>query len=272
MELRIKPKSSLFAIDFKELWSYKELFYIFAWRDIKVRYKQTYLGVAWAVFQPLASMIIFTVFFGNYAKIPSGNLPYPLFVLIGLVFWTYFSTTLTHASNVLIENENIIKKVYIPKIILPLASSVTAGVDFFINLGMLFIVALFYGKLPPLITLLLIPYCFLLTAVSATGLGLFLSAVNVKYRDVRYILPFFIQILIFLTPVIYPSAILDPSHRLIYALNPMVGVIENMRAIFSSNIEINFLILAISSVSAVVCFAVGLIYFNRTEKFFADII
>ena len=272
MELRIKPKSSLFAIDFKELWLYKELFYIFAWRDIKVRYKQTYLGVAWAVFQPLASMVIFTVFFGNYAKIPSGSLPYPLFVLIGLVFWTYFSSSLTLASNTLIEKENIIKKVYIPKIILPLASCVTTGVDFIINLIMLFIVALFYGKLPPLITLVLIPYCALLTAISAAGLGLLLSAVNVKYRDVRYVLPFFIQILIFLTPVIYPSSILDPSHRLIYALNPMVGVIENMRAIFSPNVGINFPILLVSSISAAICFIVGLIYFNRTEKFFADII
>lgn len=272
MELRIKPKSSLFFINLKEIWLYRELFYIFAWRDIKVRYKQTFLGVAWAIFQPLVSMIIFTVFFGNFAKIPSGDLPYPLFVLIGLVFWTFFSGALTHASNVLVENENIIKKVYVPKIVLPLSSIVTAGVDFLVNLIMLIIVALIFGKVPPLLTLFIIPFGFLITAIAASGLGLFLSAVNVKYRDVRYILPFFIQIMIFLTPVIYPSSILDPSHRLLYALNPMVGIIENVRAIFSGSIGLNYLTLGISSLSAIFIFFIGLIYFNKTEKFFADII
>jgi lipopolysaccharide transport system permease protein len=272
MEYIIRPKDSLFFINLKELWFYRELFAIFAWRDFKVRYKQTFLGIAWAVFQPLVSMIVFTVFFGNLAKIPSGNLPYPLFVLIGLVFWTLFSNGLTHASNSLVENENIIKKVYLPKIALPLSSVLTVSVDFLINLVMLLIVALFYQRVPPLITIVLLPYVFVITILTTSGLGLFLSAVNVKYRDVRYILPFFIQILIFLTPVIYPTSIITKSHRLIYALNPLVGVIESVRAIFSTTVDLNLPVLGISTLAAGFCFLFGLYFFNKTERFFADII
>lgn len=271
-EIIIREKSKWTLFDLREVWRYRELFYIFAWRDIKVRYKQTVLGIAWALFQPFVSMIIFTVFFGTYAKIPTASaLPYPLFVFSGLIFWTFFSNTLSGASNTLIENGNIIQKVYIPKVILPLSIVVTGFVDFCITLIMLLLLCIYFQFLPTLSIVWVLPVSILITALSASGLGLFLSAVNIKYRDVRYILPYFIQTLIFLTPVIYPSAILSPTHRVMYAVNPMVGVIESMRAVISGG-SIDFVVLGISGLCAVVFFIGGLAYFNKTERFFADII
>jgi len=272
-EILIRAKSKWILLDIPEVWRYRELFYIFAWRDIKVRYKQTVLGVAWALFQPFVSMIIFTVFFGTYAHIPTGNsLPYPLFVFSGLIFWTFFSNTLTNASNTLIDNGNIIQKVYIPKVILPLSTVVTALVDFCITLLFLFVLCLYFHFLPSMALLWILPLGVIITMLSASGLGLFLSAVNIKYRDVRYILPYFIQILIFLTPVIYPSAILSPSHRVIYAINPMVGVIESFRTVVDGSMGIDYVILGISACFAALFFVGGLAYFNKTERFFADII
>jgi lipopolysaccharide transport system permease protein len=268
----IKPKTNLLEIDLKELWSYRELFYIFAWRDLKVRYKQTFFGAAWAIFQPLFSMFIFTIFFGNLAKIPSGELPYPLFVLIGLVFWGFFSNTLSHSSNSLIENEHIIKKVYFPRLILPLSTSVTSGVDFMVAFSLLIIATLYFGYIPHPIAILIIPLGLLIATIGASGVGLFLSALNVKYRDVRYILPFFIQTLVFLTPVIYPTTIMRPQFKYLMAINPMTGVIESIRQVFSGSAAIEYDIMAISATSATIAFLIGLYYFRRTERFFADIV
>ncbi len=268
----IKQRPEWQLVDFAEIWKYRELFWIFAWRDIKVRYKQTFLGAAWAVFQPLVSMLIFTVFFGNFAKVPSDGLPYPLFVLIGLVFWTYFSGSLSHASSSLVENENIVKKVYFPRIILPLSSIVTNLVDFGIAFLMMLILSFFLGYAPNLRALYIFPIGLLITSTTAAGLGLFLSAVNVKYRDVRYILPFFIQMMIFLTPVIYPTTIVRPSNRLIMALNPMTGVIELARSVFKINAVFEWQLFTISLVSACALLLIGLYYFRATERFFADII
>src|SRR3989344_183430 len=183
-EIKIKPIKTNFYLNLKELWDYRELFYIFAWRDIKGRYKQTALGITWVVFQPLASMFVFTIFFGNFAKIPSGNLPYPLFVLCGLVFWTFFSNTLSFASSSLISNENIIKKVYFQKVILPLSTVVTGSVDLFISLILLFIVGLYFKFIPPPATVIVILLGYSISFMTASGLGLFFSAVNVKYRDI----------------------------------------------------------------------------------------
>src|SRR3990167_11180725 len=228
-EIKIKPIKTNFYLNLKELWDYRELFYIFAWRDIKVRYKQTFLGVAWVVFQPLASMVVFTVFFGNFAKIPSGNLPYPLFVLCGLVFWTFFSNTLSSASSSLVSNENIIKKVYFPKVILPLSTIITGSVDLGINIILLFLVGLYFRFIPSFLVLPIILVGYIISFLTASGLGLFFSALNVKYRDVRYIIPFFIQLLIFLTPVIYPISMIQSSGKFFFLLNPMAPVIESMR-------------------------------------------
>ncbi len=271
-EIKIKPIRAKVFLNVAELWRYRELFYIFAWKDIKVRYKQTVLGIAWALLQPITSMFIFTVFFGKIAKISSDGLPYSLFVLTGLIFWGFFSNTLTHASNSLIENEGIIKKIYFPRLILPLSTIITGFVDFGISFVLLLLVAFYFGYIPSLWTFVIIPLGIIIASLGTAGLGLFLAALNVKYRDVRYILPFFIQLLIFLTPVIYPLSIVGHLNRLAIALNPIAGVIESARKVISGSIIIDYQILSISLVSSILLFIAGLIYFRSTEKFFADII
>ena len=271
-EITIKPVKTNFYLNLKELLDYRELFYIFAWRDIKVRYKQTFLGVAWVVFQPLVSMFVFTIFFGNFAKIPSGDLPYPLFVLCGLVFWNFFSNALSSASGSLVSNENIIKKVYFPKVILPLSAIVTGSVDLVINIILLFVVALYFRFVPPLPVLPIILLGYIISFLTASGLGLFFSSLNVKYRDVRYIIPFFIQTLIFLTPVIYPTSIIKSSGKFLFILNPMATVIESTRSVVSGSSQVNILMLGIAILTSLTIFLAGLAFFNATEKFFADII
>lgn len=271
-EIIIKPVKTNFYLNLKELWNYRELFYIFAWRDIKVRYKQTFFGIAWVLFQPLVSMVVFTVFFGNFAKIPSDNLPYPLFVLCGLVFWTFFSNTLSFASNSLVSNENIIKKVYFPKVILPLSTVITGSVDLFVGLILLIIVGLYFKFIPSLSTPIVILLGYIISFLTASGLGLFFSAINVKYRDIRYIIPFFIQLLIFLTPVIYPTSIVKSSSKFLFTLNPMAAVIESTRGAISGNSSIDFAALGIAALISLVIFFFGLAFFNATEKFFADVI
>lgn len=268
----IKPRKNLLAINFSEIWRYRELFFIFAWRDIKVRYKQTALGAAWAIFQPLVSTFIFTIFFGRLAKIPSGILPYSLFVLCGLVFWNFFSSALTHASNSLVENENIVKKVYFPRLILPLSAIVTSFIDFLISFVMLLIFTFVLGFIPSPMFILILLIGILIVFISAGGLGLFLSAFNVKYRDVRYILPFFIQTMLFLTPVIYPTSIVSNTNKYIMALNPMTGIIEAVRTTVAGSMSVDWLLLGVSAFSAVVFLVIGLIYFRQTEDFFADIV
>ena len=271
-EIKIKPVKTNFYLNLKEIWNYRELFYIFAWRDIKVRYKQTVLGITWVLFQPLVSMIVFTVFFGNFVKIPSGNLPYPLFVLCGLVFWTFFSTSLSSASSSLTSNENIIKKIYFPKVILPLSTIVTTSVDFAISIILLFIVGFYFKFIPLPAILVVIPLGYLISFLTASGLGLFFSALNVKYRDARYVIPFFIQTLIFLTPVIYSTSIIKSSSKFLFVLNPMSAVIESTRGVVSGNSSIDFLSLGIATLISLAVFFFGLAFFNATEKFFADII
>ncbi len=269
--ITIKPKGSSFLPDLKELYRYRELLIIFAWRNIKVRYKQTVLGILWVILQPLMSTFIFTVFFGKLAKVPSGDLPYPLFVLTGLVFWNFFSQSLTNAANSFISNEHLIKKVYFPRLILPLSSVITSSIDFVINLALLLLASLYFSHPPTLSSLWIVPLGFLITFIAASGLGTLLASINVKYRDVRYILPFFIQLLIFVAPVIYPTSIVRESNQFILALNPMTGVIEAVRSSLAFSSSLNTFNLAISSVAAVLALILGLVYFNLTEKFFADI-
>ena len=237
-----------------------------------MRYKQTVLGVVWALFQPLTQTFVFTIFFGRLAKVPSGDLPYSLFVLIGLVFWTFFSGALTNASNSLVGNVGVVKKVYFPRIILPISSIVTGFVDFLIALIILIIYSFYLGISPHPLIIVFIPLFLLITSLGAGGLGLFLSALNVKYRDVRYVLPFFIQILLFVSPVIYPTSIVRPSNRIILALNPVTGVVESMRTLFEGSTAINWNILGISTLFAVIYFLFGLYFFKATERFFADVV
>jgi len=271
-EIIIRPKPKWQLVDLKEIWRYRELLYIFTWRDIKVKYKQTFLGILWVIFQPLFTTIIFTVFFGNLAKIPSGELPYSLFVLCGLVFWTFFSSAVSHASDSMITNESIIKKVYFPKDILPISAVITNSIDLFINIIFLFIYAFILGFTPNLLGLFIMPLAIILTFLTASGLGLFLSSINVKYRDIRYILPFFIQILLFVTPIIYPLSIVSEKKRIIMAINPMTSVVELVRFIFSPNYIIRPELISISVISSMAIMFVSLWYFRRTEKFFADIV
>ncbi|KKU56763.1 hypothetical protein A3H89_05240 [Candidatus Amesbacteria bacterium RIFCSPLOWO2_02_FULL_48_11] len=270
-EIVIQPRRSLFSLNLQEIWQYRELFLTLAWRDIKVRYKQTVLGVIWAVVQPVLSTVIFTVFFGRLAGIPSGQLPYSLFVLIGLVFWNFFSGSLISISNSLVENEHIIKKVYFPRIVLPLSAVVTSCVDFFINLLILFAYAFYLGYPPHTSLIIILPLAFFTTILAAAGSGLFFSALNVKYRDVRYALPYFFQLLMFLTPVIYSLNIISGRNSLIMAVNPMTSVIESVRMSFSSDGSLNPGLLIISALSVLGTLLVGLWYFNRTESQFADI-
>lgn len=271
-ELKIRPVKSNLFLNVEELWRYRELFYIFAWRDIKVRYKQTVLGIIWALLQPITSMFIFTIFFGKIAQISSDGLPYSLFVLTGLIFWNFFSNTLTHASNSLVENENIIKKIYFPRLILPLSAIATNLIDFGISFILLLLVSLYFGYVPSLFTLIIVPIGIIIASLGAAGIGLFLSAFNVKYRDVRYILPFFIQLLIFLTPVIYPLSIVGHLNRLVIAINPIAGAIESTRKVISGSTIIDYQVLTISLVSSILLFTIGLFYFRATERFFADIL
>ncbi len=268
----ITPPKSLIQINLPELWRFRELLYIFVWRDIKVRYKQTILGVAWAIFQPFVTMIIFTIFFGRLAGLPSDSVPYPIFVYTGLLFWNYFSTALTNATNCLVENENIIKKVYFPRLILPISTTVTPTIDFLAALVVLFGLMVYYRYMPDWQGIVLLPILIVVALLAAAGLGLFLSSVNVKYRDVRYILPFFTQILIFVTPVIYPVGLVPEKFQWLLYLNPMTGVITAARATLLGTGVVDWALVGVSLLMAIAFFLVGIVYFRKTERFFADII
>lgn len=267
----IRPKKIISFLDLRELWTYRELFYFFTWRDIKIRYKQTFIGAGWALFQPLITMVVFTVFFGTLAKLPSDNVPYPIFVYVGLLFWQFFSGALTDTSTSLITNQSIITKVYFPRLILPISSVITKFVDFLIASLILVGLMIYYGYVPNIGGILLIPLLLMITFMAATGAGLLLAAINVKYRDVRYALPFFIQLLIFVTPVIYPASIAG-KYSWILALNPMMGVIQNARGALLGTQPINWVLLGISFAACLILLTVGTYVFKKVERYFADIV
>jgi len=267
----IKPKKMFSLRDIKEIWTYKSLLYFFTWRDLKVRYKQTFIGAGWAIFQPFITMVVFTVFFGELAKIPSDGVPYPIFVYVGLLFWQFFSGALSDTSSSLISNQSIITKVYFPRLILPISSVLTKFVDFAIASLILIGLMFYYGYTPGLMGILILPLLLLITFMAATGAGLFLAAINVKYRDVRYALPFFIQMLIFVTPVIYPASIAG-EYSWILALNPMMGVIQNARGALLGTQPVNWDLLGISFIACLILLLVGIYVFKKVERYFADII
>jgi lipopolysaccharide transport system permease protein len=243
-----------------------------AWRDIKLRYKQTIFGIGWAVLQPFMMMVVFSIIFGKIAQIPSDNIPYPIFSYAGLLFWNLFSNSLTNASQSLVSSASIIQKVYLPRIILPTSSIIVTMVDFFFAFLVLTGIMFYYNFMPHLLgVILLLPLLFI-TFIASLGLGLFFSALNVKYRDIRYALPFFIQILIFVTPVIYPSGIISDKYRWILSFNPMTGVIEAFKASFLGSAPVNWVALAISVAASIIFLILGLWYFLKTEKNFADVI
>jgi len=267
----ISPRKTFSLKDIKEIWQYRELLYFFVWRDLKVRYKQTFVGVAWAVFQPFLTMVVFSIFFGGLAKMPSDGVPYPIFVYVGLLFWQFFSTALSDTSMALISNQSIITKVYFPRLILPISSVMTKFVDFLIATLILIGLMFYYGYMPHISGLLILPLLLLITFMASVGLGLFLASINVKYRDVRYALPFFIQIMLFLTPVIYPASIAG-KYSFLLAINPMMGVIQSARAALLGTAPINWMLINISLVGTLVLMILGIYIFKKTERYFADII
>ena len=271
IEYEIKPQEKI-ALGLGELITYRELFYFFTWRDIKVKYKQTLLGFAWAILQPLLMMIIFTLFFGRTLKVASENLPYPVFVFGGLIIWNIFSSGLSAASNSMVSNANIIKKIYFPRLIIPISSILVAFFDF-IMAWFILIVLLFYYHLQ-----VNIPFFFLSTLMSVVlaciatfGPGCLLAALNVKYRDFRYVVPFLVQVLLFVTPVIYPYNMLHhPWAKLIIAFNPMTGPVELFRASLA-NRDVIWHLVGTSCISTLLFFVGGVYYFRRTEAYFADL-
>lgn len=267
----IRPKKTLSLRDFTELWDYRELLYFFVWRDLKIRYKQTVVGIGWAIFQPFMTMVVFSLFFGKLLGIPSDGVPYPIFVYTGLLFWQFFSNALSDTSSVLISNQAIITKVYFPRLILPMASVATKLVDFAVAAVVLAGMMIYYGYAPHLSGLLFLPLLLLITFMASVGGGLFLAAINVKYRDVRYALPYFIQILMFLTPVIYPASIAG-KYSFLLAVNPMMGVIQTARATLLGTTPPNWTLFSLSFIACAVMLAVGVVYFKKVERYFADIV
>jgi len=267
----IEPKKGWVPVDLKEIWNYSEVLYFLAKKDIKVRYKQTVLGGLWAIIQPVCTMVVFTLFFGRLAKIPSDGIPYPIFVYAGLLPWTYFANTLAASGNSLVGSSHLITKIYFPRLIIPAASSLAGLLDFFIAMLILGALMIYYHVVPS-IGILLFPVLVGLTFLCAMGVGLWLSALNVQYRDIRYVIPFLIQIWMFVSPVIYPVSMVKGKYQWLLALNPMGGVIKAYRASLLGHIPIDWFLLGLSTATIFVILVSGLFYFRRMEKHFADVV
>ena len=267
----IEPKHGFIPFNLRELWNFRELFYFLTKRDIKVRYKQTVLGGLWAIIQPVFTMIVFTLFFGRLAKMPSDGIPYPIFVYAGLLPWTYFANALIASGNSLVGSANLITKVYFPRLIIPASASLAGLLDFFIAMLVLGVMMVYYQFLPGY-GILLFPALVALTFLCAVGVGLWLSALNVEYRDIRYAIPFVVQLWMFVSPVIYPVSMVDEKYQWLLALNPMGGVITAFRASLLGHQPIDWFLLIISAVIIVLLFLTGIFYFKRMEKTFADVV
>jgi lipopolysaccharide transport system permease protein len=269
--LIIKPTKGWGALDLTKLWDYRELLYFLTWRDIKVRYKQTVLGAAWAIIQPFFTMVVFSLFFGKLAKIPSDNIPYPIFAYAALVPWTFFANGLNQSSNSLVTSANLIKKIYFPRLIIPISGVISGIVDFVLAFVVLIGMMLYYNIFPTW-NILWLPLLLLLAFITALGIGLWLSALNVEYRDVRYVIPFLTQFWLFATPIAYPSSLLSDPWRTIYGINPMVGVVEGFRWALLATDTAPGLTIAVSSIAALAILIGGAFYFRRMEKTFADVV
>ncbi len=268
--LVIEPRRRLFSIDFTELWRFRELLYFLVWRDLKVRYKQTVLGALWAVIQPVFTMLVFSVFFGRLAGVPSDGVPYPLFAFAALVPWTFFANGLTQAAESAVSHSNLIKKVYFPRVLLPVAAVLTGFVDFAIASGVLLILMARFGYIPTR-HVVAIPLLVLLSLVTALGVGLFLAALNVRFRDVRYTLSFLTQFWMLATPIAYPSSLLGEPWRTLYGLNPMAGVVEGFRWALLGTRPPPGPMLAVSATMALALLAFGAFFFRSSEDVFADL-
>jgi lipopolysaccharide transport system permease protein len=267
----IDPPEGWADIGFRELWDYRELLYFLTWRDVKVRYKQTALGAAWAIIQPLFMMLVFSLFFGRLAKIPSDGIPYPIFTFCALLPWQLFAHALTESSNSLVANERLITKVYFPRLVVPIAAVLGGLVDFAIAFALLLLMMFYYGIVPTW-AIVTLPGFLLLAVMTALGVGLWLSALNVKYRDVRYTINFLIQFWMFATPVAYPSSLVPAKWRALYGLNPMAGVVEGFRWALLGKQEAPGAMLWVSVAVVILILIGGLYYFRRMEQQFADVV
>ncbi len=270
--LRIKPSKGWVSLNLRELWEYRELLYFLTWRDIKVRYKQTVLGAAWAIIQPFMTMVVFSLFFGGLAQIPSDGVPYPIFSYAALVPWTFFASGLGGSSNSLVGSAELIKKIYFPRLITPIATVFAGVVDFLLAFAVLIVMMFVFGIVPTA-NIVWLPFFLLLAFVTSLGVGLWLSAMNVQFRDVRYLVPFITQFWLFITPIAYPSSLIENDIlRILYGLNPMAGVVEGFRwALLGTNTAPGSIII-VSTLVAVVLLITGLFYFRRMEKTFADVV
>jgi lipopolysaccharide transport system permease protein len=267
----IAPSRGMISLDLKELWTYRELLYFLTWRDIKVRYKQTALGAAWAVIQPVMTMVIFTLVFGTLAKIPSDGLPYPVFTFVALLPWQLFAYALTSSSNSVVASQNLITKIYFPRLIIPLSSVLSGMVDFAIAFVVLIGLLAWYGIVPGL-AIFTLPLFVVFATLAALAVGLWLSALNVEFRDVRHVIPFLVQVWMFATPIAYPASLVPERWRAVYAMNPMVGVVEGFRWALLGTGHLDRAALAVSFVMVVGLLITGAYYFRRVETTLADVV
>ncbi len=267
----IRPSRGLFSLQIHELWEYRELLYFLIWRDIKVRYSQTALGAAWAILQPVLTMVVFTVFFGNFAKIPSDGVPYPIFAYTALLPWNLFANGLSNATGSVVGSAHLISKVYFPRLIVPLSATVSGIVDFAIAFIILLGMMVWFG-IAPTMGVLALPLFLLLALLTALGAGLWLTALNVKYRDVRHAIPFLIQIWMFISPVVYPVSVVPEKWRLLYSLNPIAGAIEGFRWALLGKASPHFEAMVMSAAGVVLLLFGGIIFFKRMERTFADVV
>jgi lipopolysaccharide transport system permease protein len=267
----IKPSRGWVSLGLRELWAYRELLYFLVWRDIKVRYKQTILGAAWAIIQPLFTMVIFSIFFGALAQIPSDGIPYPIFSYAALVPWTFFANGLRHSSASLVGSASLINKVYFPRLVIPISTVLAGIVDFLLAFAVLILMMWFYGSVPTL-AILWLPLLLLLALVTALGVGLWLTAMNVQFRDIAYLVPFLVQAWMFATPIAYPSSLLSEPWRTLYGINPMVGVVEGFRWALLGTDTAPGPVIFVSALVAVLILVSGLFYFRRMERSFADVV
>jgi len=271
VHIHIEPSRGWVSLKLRELWEYRELLYFLIWRDIKVRYKQTVLGAAWAILQPLFTMVVFSLFFGKLAQIPSDGIPYPIFAYTALVPWTYFAHGLSQSSNSLVGSANLIKKVYFPRLVVPISAVLSGSVDFILAFLVLLGMMLYFGIVPTM-NVLWLPLLLLLSLTTSLGVGLWLTAMNVQFRDVRHIVPFLVQAWMFATPIAYPSSLLDEPWKTLYGLNPMAGVVEGFRwALLGTDNQPGTMIY-VSAVVAVGLLISGAFYFKRMEKTFSDVV
>ena len=269
--IHIRPSAGWRLISLKELSEYRDLFYFMVSRDIRIRYKQTILGGLWAVIQPFLGMVVFTIFFGRMARIPSDNTPYPIFSYTAMIAWTYFANTIALAGNSLLASSNLITKVYFPRIIIPLSPALAHLLDFFIAFLVLIAMMIYFG-ISPHATILAVPALVFIMFLNAAGMGMALAALNAQYRDVKYAIPFLVQVWMFASPIVYPASMIPEKYRLAYALNPMAGIIEGFRSALLGTSAFPATMVGMSFMAGSGLFVLGLMYFKRMERHFADIV